>query len=151
MLDAIKRFFDTHIIAAAGNQSAPLPEQALQLATAALMFEVSRMDFAVQPEEMDAMAGLLQERFGLAAEDVQELLGLARRESQQASSYHEFTSLIHKHFSYEQKVRLIEMMWLVAYVDGSINRYEEHLIRKVAELLYVKHVDFVAARHRAGR
>lgn len=150
MLDAIKKFFEEHINPGQDKGTA-LPEQALQLACAALMFEVSRMDFSVQQEEMDAMAELLEQRFELAPADVQELLTLARSEVQQASSYHEFTSLIHKHFSYEQKVRLIEMMWQVAFVDGRIDRYEEHLIRKVAELLYVKHVDFVAARHRAGR
>lgn len=150
MLTSIKSFFRQHI-SPSEDVDKDLSEHALHLACAALMFEVSRMDFSVQQEEIDTMARLLMECFSLPAQEVQDLTELARREVHEASSYHEFTSLIHQHFPYPQKVRVVEMMWQVAFADGSIDRYEEHLIRKVAELLYLEHVDFIAAKHRARK
>lgn len=147
MLTAIKRFFDQHI-SDSGAGGRPT-EHGLHLACAALLFEVSRVDFSVDEVELGALAKALEKKFALSGTQVQELIELAREEIRQSTSYHEFTNLINNSFQYEQKVQLVEMMWRVAYADQHLDRYEEHLVRKVAELLYVSHVDFIQAKHRA--
>ena len=66
-----------------------------------------------------------------------------------ATDYFQFTSLINKQCSLEQKVRIVENMWHVAMSDGHISAHENHLMRKIADLLYVGHADYIAAKQRA--
>ncbi len=145
MIEAIRKFFEANMLPAASEHD----EHGLRLACAALLYEVARMDFKVQGAELDAVARLVQEKFGLAPDVAGDLLAAAEQEVHNAVSYHEFTSLINQRFSYEQKTRLVEMMWHVAFADHHLDKYEEHLIRKVADLLYISHVDFIQAKHRA--
>ena len=77
---------------------------------------------------------------------VRELLELASRKVDEATSLYEFTRLINDHYSAAQKLRLIDAMWSVACADGAIDKYEEHLIRRVAELTYVPHSDYIRSK-----
>ncbi len=146
MLKAIQRFFQEYL--AVEQQAAPDVEHALQLATAALLIEMSRQDDQVHPEERSAIATAVQRKFGLDPQETAALVRLAEEEAQGATDYFQFTSLINEHFSPERKVRVIEHLWEVAFADGHLDRYEEHMVRKIAELLYVSHTDFIAAKHR---
>ncbi len=74
------------------------------------------------------------------------MLELAEQAQREATSLFQFTDLIRDHYSYPQRVALIEAMWRIALADNRLDRYEEHLIRKVAELLYVSHRDFIGAK-----
>lgn len=145
MLASIKKFFDERIGSADVAQDST---HALHLACAALLFEVARMDFSVDETELEALARALQQTFSLSATESHELIDLAEAEMQDATSYHAFTSLINQSFEYGQKVKVVEMLWQVAFADRQLDRYEEHMVRKVAELLYVSHADFIQAKHR---
>jgi uncharacterized tellurite resistance protein B-like protein len=74
---------------------------------------------------------------------------LAEEEAREATSLYQFTSLMNEHFDHREKVLMILNMWEVAYADGRIDRYEEHLIRKVADLLYLSHKDFITSKQQA--
>ena len=74
---------------------------------------------------------------------------LAAEEARLATDYFQFTSLINKSFSAEQKVQVIEYLWQVAYADGHLDAHEQHFMRKIADLLYVSHADYVGAKQRA--
>ena len=82
-------------------------------------------------------------------DELEILLKLALEEKHAAIDYHQFTSLINQHYSQEQKIKLIEMLWQLAYADHTIDKFEEHLIRKLAELLHVPHKHFIQAKHSA--
>ena len=69
----------------------------------------------------------------------------------ESTSLYEFTRVINDHYSAAQKLQLIEAMWVVAYADGNLDKYEEHLIRQVAEPIYVSHEDFMRSKHRSAR
>jgi len=146
MLKAIKQFFENHI--------GPIEEQnqdsehRLRVATAALLIEIARADFHIEDQELEHIAAALKTKFQLSAEEVRELIALATQEAKQAISYYEFTSLINQGFSFEQKLKVIELMWQVAYADDYLQKYEEALIRKIADLLYIPHSDFIAAKHK---
>lgn len=146
MLKAIKKFFDTNI-GAIEEKSADSTHR-LQVATAALLFETARADFEIEVQELGQIAQSLQTKFELSKSEVDELLELAKQEVHQAISYYEFTSLINKEFSFEQKLKVVELMWQVAYADDYLQKYEEALIRKVSDLLYIPHSDFIAAKHK---
>jgi len=145
MLRAIQDFFRSHIETdPAGGHD----EHSLRLATAALLFEMQRADFDEHEEERKVLERVLRKTFGLSEEETRELALLAQQESEDSVSLHQFTRLINQQFSPEEKVRVVEMLWQVAFADGRIDRYEEALVRKIAELIYVSHKDFIQARHR---
>ncbi len=150
MLLAIKQFFEQHIATTDSNTDAISQEHSLQLATAALLFEMMRMDNEVSEQEKILLKKLIGQRFTLSNDETEQLIQLAEQEATQAIDYHSFTSLINTHFSAEEKISIVEHLWQVAYADGHINKYEDHLVRKIADLIYVPHSAFIAAKHRAA-
>lgn len=147
MLSAIKNFFETHINAEVEPGAEEL-EQRLRVATVALLLETARADFNVREEELASVARHAQAFFQLTPEQTSELVSLAEQQSKNATCYYEFTSLINDEFSVGEKVKIIELMWRVAYADNELEKYEEALVRKIADLLYVPHTQFIAAKHR---
>jgi uncharacterized tellurite resistance protein B-like protein len=123
--------------------------RALELACAALMFEVARADFTVETTEQDAVTSLLTAQFNLSADEVSTITEAAVEQADAATCLFEFTRTLNELASAEQKRDLLAMMWRVAMADNEISRYEEHVIRKVADLLYVPHGDFIAAKQSA--
>ncbi len=127
---------------------APNPEQLVELAGAALMVEVIAADYQQQPAERQALLAAVERQFGLDATQAQQLLERAQLAHGRATDYFRFTSDINDHCTPEQKVLLIEGLWRVAYADGELHPYEEHVIRRVADLIHLTHFDFIAAKHR---
>jgi uncharacterized tellurite resistance protein B-like protein len=146
MLNAIRDFFDKHLSAPAGpNDEA----HRIKVATAALLAEMVRMDGEIEEAERTAALNAVRDKFSLTGEEAVTLLDLAEQEARQAPDCCQFTSLINKQFTPEQKARVIEQMWTFAYADAKLSRYEEHLVRKIADLLYVPHATVIAAKIRA--
>lgn len=148
MIASIRDFFSQMIEPAVTTPGAAA-DHALHLATAALLLEMMRMDSSVTAAETAAVARSLQTRFGLDAAQVDTLMALAAEEAKQATDYFQFTSLINRSFSAEQKVQVVEYLWQVAYADGNLDAHEQHFMRKIADLLYISHADYVAAKQRA--
>lgn len=147
MIASIKEFFYQFIepeIASGSPRSS-----ALQVATAALLLEMMRMDNELKDEERQAIAITLQNQFNLAREQIETLMVLAEQEAREANDYYQFTSLINQHCDQTQKVQIIENLWHVAMIDGHLDAHELHLMRKLADLLYIGHADYVAAKQRA--
>ncbi len=149
MFDSIKRFFDANVAAATEANSPAEQEHAYQLAAAALLIEMTRADHDVKGIEREAVAHAVQRTFELDSSESQELLALAERQADQATSLYEFTQLINRHFDPEQKEHFVELLWHVALVDGEIDKYEEHLVRRVADLIHVPHRSYIRAKHHA--
>ena len=146
MIRRIQRFFTDKIQSRvqSGQQN---NEQALQLATAALLIEVTRADFHVVQSERRAVISAVQSLFGLSRQETDELVALAEEEVDGSVSLFQFTQLVDQEFSLEQKAAVIEMMWRVAFADLDKDKHEEYLVRKVADLLHVPHTTFIRARH----
>lgn len=144
MLRALKDLFDSF--------SAPSPatpaqqEHELQLACAVLLVEVMRAEPDVQPGEREAVLAALRRKFTLQPDELDRLMELADEKARSANDFFAFTSTLNARFSQEQKVRIVEFMWQVAYADGDIDEHENHLISKVAGLLHVTHGEYIAAK-----
>ncbi|MGZ5007466.1 MAG: tellurite resistance TerB family protein [Methylobacter sp.] len=147
MFNQIKLFFDQHL---ALSTSEDLSEQKLQLATVVLFLEMMHMDDKIETTEQAVILSLVQQNFSLTAEQAAELIALAEQQRKQATDYFQFTSLINKTYSQEQKIRLIESLWKIAFIDGVLDMHEEYLVRKIADLLYVSHTDFIMTKNRVG-
>lgn len=144
MLDSIKAFFDEKL---ANSSSAELlPASRTQIACAALLIEVMKADQELDEREKHELVSLLKSSLRVKTEDLQELMRLAQEEADHATSLYGFTSLINKEYNYPQKLQLVQDMWRIAFSDEQIDMYEDHLIRKISDLIYVSHTDFIKAK-----
>jgi uncharacterized tellurite resistance protein B-like protein len=146
MLNAIREFFEQQVNAPAARGE---DRHSIQIATAALLVETVRLDSAMDDAERAAALRAARTKFGLDTGEAATLLALAEEEARQATDYYQFTSLINRHFSPEQKERVIELMWQVAYADAGLSANEQHVVRRIADLLYVPHGAYIAAKLRA--
>ena len=145
MIGALKALFELP-----ESDSAESRQRRLHLAAAALLIETARADFTQDASEEAALKQLLCSSLQLEQEQVQELLTQAADQVDRSTSLYEFTRVINDHYSAEQKLQLIGAMWAVAYADGNLDKYEEHLIRQVAELTYVPHQDYIRSKLEAS-
>ncbi len=122
-------------------------EDALRLASAVLMYEVMGADFEHHEDEKAQVSKALQRAYSLSDEETRELSRLAEIEASDAISLHEFVRSINQNCSRGEKRHLVEMLWAVAFADGKLDPYEEGLIRRIADLLYMPHQDFIRSKH----
>ncbi len=118
--------------------SSPIPlERRLQLATCALLLEMSKSDNTVTEEETRAIIDTLTTAYKIDTHELAMLKSTAEEELEKSTSLRNFTSLINEHYSAQQKEEIIRLLWVVAHADGKIDKHESHLIRAVADLLYI--------------
>lgn len=122
-------------------------EHAVRVATALLLIEVARADDDEALTEDEAVAKLLRDFFGLGEDEVSILMDEARAESDYAVSLQAFTRQLHESLTVEEKRRVVEMLWRVALADRRLDKHEDYLVRKVADLLYVSHGDLIRIRN----
>ena len=145
MLNSIRQFFENKLV---NNEEEPTSSSIAKtdLACAALLIEVINSDHKLEEQETQAFFSVLQNNLNIPGEDIDELVGLAENQAKEATSLYEFTSLINSDYDYSQKVGLIENMWRIAFSDNNLDKYEDHLIRKISDLIYVSHSDFIRAK-----
>ena len=146
MIESIKSFFEKKLTKN-GDEEAPSSVMSrVDLTCAALLVEVMNSDHELDEREHQEFMAVLQQSYNIAESDLEELTQLAKDEAFEATSLYEFTKLINDSYDYEQKVGLIENMWRIAFSDKRLDKYEDHLIRKVSELIYVSHSDFIKTK-----
>jgi uncharacterized tellurite resistance protein B-like protein len=114
-----------------------------ELATAALLIELSRSDFSESADEVAAIRHLLQRRFTLTDEALDALMADAARRTDKAVSLHEFTHRLNRELPESDKLAIVEMLWRVSHADGRIDKHEEHLVQRIAGLLHISDRDRV--------
>ncbi|MCL1075698.1 TerB family tellurite resistance protein [Shewanella dokdonensis] len=145
MIAKLKQFFKE-------LQDTPDPQQqthSINLAAACMLLEVVYADEHLDGAEARLLPHLLEQTLGIATTDASELIDEARRNRNDATSLFQFTSVINEHFTLEQKQQLVLSMWQLAYTDGELCRYEDQIIRRCADLLYLKHSELIQLRNRA--
>ncbi len=120
----------------------------LHKVSACLLLEVARADHQIDDTERSAIISAIGRATDLSATELEELVTEAEQQADAAISLHEHIRLVNDEFSREQKIKLIEQLWRVAYADSELDRYEEAFIRKIADLIYLKHRDFMQAKLR---
>ena len=126
-------------------------EHALQLATAVLLVEVMRADTELRDTEKPVVLAALREKFALADDELARLYELAEARSIEAHDLHSFTARLNAAFDEPQRVRMLELLWRVAWADGHVDAHEDHLLRRLADLLHVRRADAIGAKLRAER
>ncbi len=146
MLNKIKSYFENFI----NQPTESIEEQthAINLAVAAIMLEMVSMDQQITASEIEQLNITLKNQLDLSTSEISELNRLARQELNNSVDYHQFTSLINSHFEMNKKIDIIEHLWKIAYADGKVDSHEEHFLRKISDLLFVSHSEFIKAKLR---
>ncbi len=144
MLNIIKNFFEQKL---SPNEPDDTDHQ-LKLATAALFVEMMQQDHRVNEEERQAVKESLRKKFDLSDNETNELFNLAEQEANDAVDYFQFTSLIARQYTQQQKIKIIEYLWSIAYADSHLDPHEEHMVRRIADLIYVPHKDLIRTKHK---
>ncbi len=115
------------------------------LAIASLFYEVANADHNVGDAEQAAKISMLMKVLEVDEPKAKILLESAMEQSKNSASLYDFTSQL-RYLEQEERFSVIKAMWQVAYADGELDPMEEAVIRKVAELLYVDHAEFIRAK-----
>jgi len=147
MISRITAFFDS--LGENTQHSTSLSHDELQIATAALLIEVATIDQRLDSVELLSLSRALASRFTLSGEELDLLIDHAKTASQEAASLYEFTQLINRHCDDKQKYVLACELWEVAYADTVLDKHEEHIIRRICDLIHLRHKDFIRAKQKA--
>lgn len=121
-----------------------------QEAAAALLIEVVLADESLSGQEQTLLPGIIVNLTGASAAEASELIQSAMARHEEAVSLFEYTDLINREFSLQDKQALILAMWQLAFADGELCQYEEQIIRKTADLLYLKHSELIQLRNQVS-
>ena len=148
-METILRNFISKLTTGEGADTGAGSEKALHMATALLLVEVGQADFKWDDAEISVIIKRLADTFSLPVSEAEMLFEQARKQSCAEVSLHPTLRAINDSCDKQQKRKILEDCWRVAFADGKIDRYEEHHIRRIAELLYLPHSDFIRAKLRA--
>lgn len=130
------------------EKSAELTEQELRLATAALLVEVASIDRVFDDTELERLQILLEQKFSLTHNETEQLIAEAKSASTDSASLYEFTKHINEQLDEPAKIKLVEGLWEIAYADQNLDKHEEHIIRRIADLIHVRHIDFIRTKNK---
>ena len=115
-------------------------------ACSSLLIEVALSDKDFDEEEITSMKEILKTTHGISDETINELVSNAKQTVDESTSLYNYTREVNNNFSYDDKLLLLQSLWDIAYADGNVDKYEEHLIRKISDLIYISHSDFIQAK-----
>ncbi len=118
----------------------------LEVTCAVLLCEVMRADAIFTEQEQNELSTILVKHFSLTEQETVTILEQAFELSENASDFYQFTSEINQHYSLEERIEIVTLLWQVAYADGELARIEEHIIRKIADLLHLRHNEYIATK-----
>ena len=145
MLD---KWFDKISAAVDPNAAEKVSALDIERVSAILLVEIARSDHEIEPSEREAIELALGQAGNLSPDDLKSVVDDAFNEADGAVSFYEHVRLINEQFDRQSKLALVEQMWRVALADGNIDGYEEYTIRKLCDLLFIKHRDFMQAKLR---
>ena len=143
MIDTIRAFLGRHLdtVIDQGDDG-----QAIRMAIATLLMEVARAHSATTEAERRAVQRLIETHFALPPDVSQTIAAAAEHEAEHATSLYPLTSMINRECSQQDKRQVVRMLWEVSFADGHLDRHEEHIIRRIADLLHVPHREFIRAK-----
>ncbi len=149
----LKRMFD-QLMTALQETEGPVEDAeqhdaALRMATAVLMIDVARADNDFDEQEFEKLLALIEQHFDLTPDQAAELVNTAGEKAEDMVSLHEFTRVLHRHLSEDEKTRIMSLLWQVAYADGRLDKFEDALVLKIGDLLYVNRTRVMRLKHDA--
>ncbi len=142
----VKKFFQKDTAADKKEIREEDSTERIQVATCALLLEVANSDDEFSDIERDSIIQTLKRDFNLSDEYAEELVELSDKKRKESIDLWQFTHLINEHYSLEEKIKIIEMVWKVIYADGKLDKHEDHLAHKLSGLLKLSHKQLIDAK-----
>ena len=120
-------------------------DSSIQKSICSLMIEVAYADNQLDDSELKVMANSLS-KLDIEKEEIQEIVDATLAKSKESISFYEHTRILNDQLDYDQKKEVLNSVWAIAFADGEMDKHEEHLIRRIADLLYLNHKDFINAK-----
>jgi len=143
MLNKITDFFDNLLNVNDHKENCQL---SIEVSCAVLLCEVMRADGIFSKEEQDTLTDILINQFNLTNIEVDTILAQALELSENASDFYQFTSQLNQYYSLTDRIKIVSLLWEVAYADDELASIEEHIIRKIADLLHLRHSEYIATK-----
>jgi uncharacterized tellurite resistance protein B-like protein len=141
MISSIQEWFKNHLEADNADS-----QHTIELATAVLLYEVMRADHKFEQLEQDSYRKQLEKHFSLTCAELETLCQLSQTQADDAADYQQFTRVINDIYGLEEKRSVLDSLWTVAYADHELSPDEEYTIRKIADLLYIPHSQFIQSK-----
>lgn len=145
MIKKISDFFTT--LQSSLNVEEPKDPLSLELSCVVLLCEVMRADGVMTQDEQVHLAVQVEKQFKLPPQEALELIEKACHLSEQAIDFHQFTSIINQQYQAPEKVTMVSLLWQLAFADGKIDNIEEHIIRRIADLLHLSRAEYIQAKN----
>jgi uncharacterized tellurite resistance protein B-like protein len=118
----------------------------VRVATCALLLEMAHIDGEFSESERENIISILKREYGMSDEYVAELIEASHEELEGTIDLWQFTNLINQNYSIEEKTRIIELVWKIAFTDGNLDKHEDYLVHKLANLLRLTHKQLIDAK-----
>jgi len=118
----------------------------LEIACSVLLCEVMLADGQLDNAEQKKLNNIISEQFKLSDSEVAEIIEHSLALCENATDFYQFTSKINENYSLEQRIKMLDLLWQVAYADGELASIEEHIIRKIADLLHLRHSEYIQTK-----
>lgn len=118
----------------------------IQVATCVLLLEVAKSDDEFNSIEKATIEAVLKKKFQISSEAIEELMEIAKKRREESVDLFEFTHLINKNYSTEEKIKVVEAAWKVIYADDKLDMYEDHLVHRLVKLLRLDHEELIEAK-----
>ncbi|MGM0383612.1 MAG: TerB family tellurite resistance protein [Thermodesulfobacteriota bacterium] len=150
MINLIKKFFSKRKPNDSSNQSEQLSSD-IHIATCALFLEMANIDGEFSALEKENIISILKRDFDLSDEHAARLLEASNQELKKSIDIWKFTNRINQNYSMEEKIRVVETVWDVVYADGKLDKHENYLVHKLANLLHLSHKQLIDAKLKVKR
>lgn len=148
MLDIVKRFFSSEP-SGPGEDASAARGHDINVAVCALFLEMARIDDSFSQSELETILSILEKSYGLAGEHADALMTVADAELKESVDLWQFARLINENYTPEEKVRVIETLWRIVFVDGQLDQHEDYLMHRLAKLLRLTHKQLIDAKLKA--
>ena len=144
MIDLVKKFFGKSTERRSGDKTTRPRD--IRIATCALFLEMANIDGEFTQPERDRIMAILKREYHLTDEHADALIKASNEQLEQSIDYWRFTNLINRNYSIDEKIRIIETVWRIAYTDEKLDKHEDYLVHKLAELLNLTHKQLIDAK-----
>lgn len=142
MFEKLKKIFETN------NSEINSVDDTLISYLVSLFVEVSRVDYKIDEKEINFIIEILAKEFNFNLDLIKEKLNIVRT-SERLIGYHPITKYINENFDINFKKKVVLGLWKIAFINNDLDKYEDHLVRKVSDLLYINHADNMLLRNKA--
>jgi uncharacterized tellurite resistance protein B-like protein len=118
----------------------------VNLTCASLIIEVALADKDFDITEINLLKIILKDSYNISPEKIDNLIESAESTVKNNTSLYSYTREINDSLNYEQKIALLDGLWKISYADGTLDKFEEHLVRKISDLIHISHGDFITSK-----